>query len=408
MQSNEGPLFEVIKNESQARIKQDPISAQALQPGGPYDLWREGDHSHRLNDLVNAFAKYPRLPKLLDIEPIKETIFQGCREGTFVLRISKTGTTFWRQSSPQDPSVVKDLEVVLPEYAELSQIGRDLLLPGKLPGLWSEDGRPLAMKVLYQYFAGGYTATVLNKDYDYEQMYIIPKAPQKVVQAAIKEAVKNKMLWLLVGESSLYGEEVPEEILTADATLQLPPDQLTIQQLLPEELPEAWRGGQTTADSIARALSTKLQKRLPWTIIEEVLSRAFAAEKLDRTIDSGKWPCDVAGAKAIKIILKQTSYPGIGSSTTSDTSAHSKSDSRVAEGVQSLEETQDKRIAQAVLDPIEVQNLGNKVADLKMLTIGRDLKIAIQIEFSGRDLSVESLEKIEGLLRGISSDLVLE
>ncbi len=408
LQSNEGPLFDVIKNETQARIKQDPISAQALLPSGPYNIWREGDQSHRLNDLVNAFAKQPRLPKLLDIEPIKTTIFQGCKEGTFVLRISKTGTTFWRQVSPQDPTIVKDLEVVLPEYAELSEIVPDLLLPGKLPALWDENDRPLTLETLYRYFAGGHIATVLNKDYDYEQMYAIPKASQKVVQAAIKEAVKNKKLWLLAGASSLYGEEVPEEILTGDAMLQLPPSPLIIEQLLPEELPEVWQEGQTTADSIARALSAKLQQRLPWIIVKEVLTHAFAAEKLDRTIDSGKWPCDVAGAKAIKIILKQKDYSGISTSKTSDVSAHGSSGSKVAEEVQPLDGTQDKRVARAILDPMEVQNLGNKVTELKKLTIGKDLKIGIWIEFSSRDISTEKLEQIKELLKGIAPDLVLE
>ena len=60
------PLFGTIKAESRARIRETAISADALLPGGPYDLWREGETSRRVKDLVGAFAQFPHLPKMLN------------------------------------------------------------------------------------------------------------------------------------------------------------------------------------------------------------------------------------------------------------------------------------------------------------------------------------------------------
>ena len=69
-------------------------------PGGPYDLWREGETSRRLNDLVGAFALSPQLPKMLNRKAILDTLLLGCRQGEFVLRVTRPDRsvrTFWRQ-----------------------------------------------------------------------------------------------------------------------------------------------------------------------------------------------------------------------------------------------------------------------------------------------------------------------
>src|SRR6266567_3760974 len=38
------PLFEQIKADNRSRIQDTPISAEALLPDGPYNLWRAGKH----------------------------------------------------------------------------------------------------------------------------------------------------------------------------------------------------------------------------------------------------------------------------------------------------------------------------------------------------------------------------
>ncbi len=139
-----GPLFTRIKEDKdkRARIQDSPVSADALLPDGPYDLWREGEKSRRLKDLVGAFALLPHLPKMLNRSAILETPVLGCKEGQFVLRVirpDRSVRTFWRQEP--DEQAIKDptLEVVLPEAAEVVELSSDVLLPGRLPGLWQAE-----------------------------------------------------------------------------------------------------------------------------------------------------------------------------------------------------------------------------------------------------------------------------
>ncbi len=101
------PLFQVLKREPQSRIRETPVTAEALLPGGPYDLWREGEASHRLKDLVEAFAQFSRLPKMLNRRAIQETLLEGCRAGLFVFRLPRPDhsyRTFWRED-PDDAAL---------------------------------------------------------------------------------------------------------------------------------------------------------------------------------------------------------------------------------------------------------------------------------------------------------------
>ena len=79
-----GPLFAAIKNDERARIKETPVDAEALLPDGPYDLWREDDEARRVEDLAGAFARFPRLPKVLSPKILLDTVLQGVERGLFV------------------------------------------------------------------------------------------------------------------------------------------------------------------------------------------------------------------------------------------------------------------------------------------------------------------------------------
>lgn len=50
------PLFALIKADTRLRIQDTQVSADALLPGGPYDLWHSGETQRRVNDLIGAFA----------------------------------------------------------------------------------------------------------------------------------------------------------------------------------------------------------------------------------------------------------------------------------------------------------------------------------------------------------------
>ena len=99
-------------------------------PGGPYDLWREGETSRRIKDLVGAFAQFPKLPKMLRRKEILDTVVQGVQEGIWVAQVvrpDRSVKTFWR--TPIDEPALKDpeLEVLLPEAATLTELAQTCL-----------------------------------------------------------------------------------------------------------------------------------------------------------------------------------------------------------------------------------------------------------------------------------------
>ncbi len=184
------PLFNVIKKDPRAHIQETPVSADALLPGGPYDLWKEGDTARRFKDLVTAFAQFPHLPKMLNRQAILDTLVDGCQQGLFVLRQprpDKTYRTFWRQKP--DEVALKDaaLEVVLPEYASLTDLAPDLLAHNALPSLWA--GMEIRLQQVYEYFSGQHVVQVQKQGY--AEPVSIPKAEGPVVDAAVQEAVKK-------------------------------------------------------------------------------------------------------------------------------------------------------------------------------------------------------------------------
>lgn len=202
------PLFTTIKNDPRSRITETAVSAEALLPGGPYDLWREGEAARRVKDLTGAFAQQPRLPKMLSAQAILDTLLAGCRAGDFVLqtpRPDRSYRTFWREEIDTTAQRDAALEATLPETATLTRIAPALFVPGALPGPWS--GETLTVASLTAYFQGGHTVQVDRGNYS--EPVIIPCADEAVVFEAVHAAVKQGALWLLDGPTSLWQEEVP-------------------------------------------------------------------------------------------------------------------------------------------------------------------------------------------------------
>ncbi|MGB2613058.1 MAG: DUF499 domain-containing protein, partial [Isosphaeraceae bacterium] len=248
------PLFDQIREDTRSRIQETAISFEALLPEGPYDLWRSGETSRRVKDLVGAFAQFPQLPKMLNRQAILDTILQGCREGQFVLRLvrpDKSFRTIWRQTPTDDDLKNSALEVVLPEHAELSHIEPSLIAPKILPGLWQSDEMTVAD--LKAYFAGGRVVKLAREGY--EEPITIPKSDAQVVEQAAHDAVKTGTLWLTSGPTTLLMEDIPPGVLTNAATLQAPPPAISPNKILPDELAAAWTEGTTTARAVADALS---------------------------------------------------------------------------------------------------------------------------------------------------------
>jgi hypothetical protein len=396
------PLFTIIKKDPQSRIQESRVTADTLLPGGPYDLWREGETARRLKDLVEAFAQFSRLPKMLKRGAILDTLLDGCESGLFVFRLPRpegTYKTFWRERP--DELVLKDptLEVVLPETITLTSLPTSLLLPGALPELW--HGAELTLRELYDYFACGRVLTIQRREpggSEYPDEIAIPAAERSAIDTAIEEAVKEKRLWLISGTGSFLAEDLPAGILTDDAYVQLPPQPIAPAEILPENLVEAWPGEVTTAQAIADALSTKAGKTLPWVTIREAIDGAIRARMLEYTIDSGPWPCDYMGARAVKLTVYAPQEK------------HASPVPPVPPPKVQEERPRTLAAAGAFLDGEEIQSLSDQIGDLMIATVGLNLTFYVRVELAAganQQIPEETIAKVNTLLAEVSDKLKL-
>jgi hypothetical protein len=348
------PLFTKIVGDKRARIESTAINAEALLPGGPFNLWQSGEKSRYVKDLVGAFASTARLPKMLNRQAILDTLLRGCEAGDFALQITrgdKSVRTFWK-SRPDDHALADpSLEVVLSEAATLTEIEAGLLAPGTLPGLW--NGKPLKLGDIGAYFSGKHYVQVDKGGY--KEPMPIPGASLDVVKRAVSAAVKSGRVWITTPAMSVLGEDVPVSLLTDDAELHTPPAPAGATELLPDKLPAAWSGDETTAHFIHVALSTTRKQTLPWIVVRSALDDAFRLGLLERTIDSKDWPTDLGGAAAVKIrVSKRGAAPSGGG--------------------------YGARIAETELETNQVQDLADQVAEIKKAAAGQRLRFRVAVE----------------------------
>jgi len=393
-------LFKTVKDDKRTGIREKPISADALLPGGPYDLWREGEPSRRVKDLVGAFAQNPRLPKMVNTEATYQTLIAGCRDGLFVLQLQRPDhsyRTFWREEV--DQATLRDLtaEAVLPESATLTSLQPSLLAPNVLPGLWHEP--VLTFINVCDYFRGGHVIQVDKGGYSED--VAIPHASRETLEQAVASAVRAGDLWLMDGQASFYQEDVPVGMVSDGAILMAPPQPIKPQDILAQNLPEAWsEAGETTAKAIADALDTQTGKRLPWTIVQSAITSAFNARYLERTPESGPWPCDAGGAAAVRIRM-----PGA-SSVTSAVATHIAEAPLAYAPLSQMTPTQPGvLVAEAILRPNELQELADQIGELTRLATeaGAELTFHIRIEVSGADtqgLAPDLNDVLGGVKRG--------
>jgi hypothetical protein len=381
----DAPLFQLIKNDTRSRIQDSALNAEALLPGGPYDLWREGEESRWVKDLVGAFAQSPHLPKMLNRQAILQTLVQGCREGLFVLRLlrpDRSERTWWREKP--DENALKDpaLEVVLPEAASLAALPSGLLSPGAMPGLWNGD--EISVQAVYDYFAGGHEITIQQDGYD--EQVIIPKAEKSVVDAALTANIQDGKLWLISGPASIWQEDVPSGLLTDDAQLHGPPNRISLFDLLRDKLPGAWTNGETTALALCVGLSKAQDKALPWRVVRNAIDEALNSGMLELVMDSGPWPTDFPGAKAVKLreragkTIKPPPPP-------------------VQPNI---------LIAEADLLTHEIQELADQIPEISKAAAGLNLRIGIKIQLGGPQRPADDLvERLNNLLQLVSDKLKL-
>lgn len=342
------PHFETIKGDSRSRVQDTAVTAEALLPDGPYNLWKGDEKSRRVKDLAGAFAQLPHLPKMLKSQAILETLVEGCVQGTFVLKLTRPDRSFrtWWRSRP-DEAALNDpaLELVLPEAAELAEIPGELLATDALPELWTGD--EITAQDVLAYFDGSKVVQVDRGGFP--EPMTVPRAAPEVVNAAIADAVASGKVWLLAGPASLLSETIPAGVLTPAAKLRRPPAAISAAALLPENLPGAWQEGMASALALATALSQDAGATLPWKTVRDAISGALQARFVELTEDSGEWPCEFAGAKTVRIkVAEAQPTPGGGGG--------GKGDRGVA--------PPNVRTAEAEFEPSQLQDLGDAVPRL--------------------------------------------
>ena len=379
------PLFTTIKNDKRSRIQETAISAEAMLPGGPYDLWREGEQSRRVRNLVGAFAQSPKLPKMLRTRGIMDTVVSGVRQGIWVAqyeRPDKTTKTFWRTAIDEPALKEPSLEVVLPETATLSELSPNLLKHQELPGLWSSD--EITVHDLYDYFSGEHVVNIPKEGY--EEPLTIPKCEPVEIDAAVIQAVEQGTLWLTSGPASLLNETVPAGVLSASASLRPPPDPITVQEFMEAEVPGAWKDNKTNALALATALSSKREVNLPWHTVKTAISGAIKANWLKLSEESGDWPCEFAGAQNVLLEIPRE--------------IHHPDPPPYRAGV---------LIAAADLEPYGIQDLADQIPAITEAAVGTNLKFNIRVEFGGETPpDPEAVDKINELLAEVDDTLRLK
>lgn len=373
------PLFPKIVADKRLRIESTAVNAEALLPGGPYDLWAEGEKARFVKDLVGAFAATARLPKMLNRTAILETLLQGCEAGDFVLRVTradKSIRTFWKcrpdETALGDPS----LEVVLSDAAVLTELDYAVLAPGALPGLW--DKGAISLAGLASYFSGKHFVPIDKGGYT--ENLLIPAAEEEAIKAAVEQAIKSGRVWLVNGAISVLGEEVPAGFLNDQAVLYPPPAPISSADLLPAQLGSAWAGDETTAHLLHAALSAKAGKPLPWTPVRQALEDGFRLGLFERLLTSGPWPCDLGGASAVKMRLVKS-----GAKETRTTAYGAK-------------------VATAELETHEVQDLADQIDEIKQVTAGHALHIKVTVEFGeAGKVEQEVIDRVNGILGKIKT-----
>ena len=378
------PLFVTIKADRRSRIQETAINAEALLPGGPYDLWRDDEPSRRVKDLASAFAENPRLPKMLRAQEILATIDRGVRDGLFVASLTRPDRsvkTWWRTPIDEAALVEPALEVFLPGAATLSDIDPGVLSPGALPVLWTAESVTVADVV--DYFTGGRTVMVPRGGYD--EPVAIPACPREWVEAAIEQAVERGGLWLLNGPASFQGEVLPAGVLTATATLRAPMEPLPVQRLLPDGVADAWVSGEANVLALSAALAGQEGRPVPWMVLRRAIDDAIAARWLEAAPGSGAWPCDVAAAAAVKLRTPIATEP---TAVAVPTAAYK---------------------ASARLEPDALQDLVDALEEIVKASAGvrLEFRLAVQLGNDAKDVPAETVDRIDALLRSVSPDLRL-
>jgi hypothetical protein len=327
---------------------------------------------------------------MLNTQAILDTLLAGCEEGTFVLRLPRPDHSFraWWRLRPDDTAMADPaMEVVLTEHAKLTEFGPHMVAPGGLPGLW-QNGLTTMQDVI-EYFSGSKMIQVSKGDYEEPQH--VPKANTNLIEAAVSAAVQQGLVWLISGPASLWNEEVPPGILSPAAELLSPPNPIPATALLPESIPTAWSGDQTSALALATALAHKEGRTLPWTLVAKAIENALRANYIELISPPNTWPCANSGAPQARFKMRVAGGLGREGGT-----------------------VQERKITRTTADysPAQLQDLVDELNDLLSTAATAGLNVAFTLEVrvgtEDKHPDVETLAKLQEILTKINPSAKFE
>ena len=175
-------------------------------------------------------------------------------------------------------------------------------------------------------------------------------------------------MWLTSGPASILSEPVPAGVLSASAILRPPPERISVDELMAESIPDAWKDSKTNALAIATALSTRRGMTLPWSTVQAAIEDGIRARWIELSDEGASWPCDLAGAQHA---LLQVPPPS--------------EQIRDGEGKPYGPKPQGLLIAEAVLEANGIQDLADQIPDIAKAAVGNDLKFNVRVELGGEN-----------------------
>jgi hypothetical protein len=175
---------------------------------------------------------------------------------------------------------------------------------------------------------------------------------------------------------SFCGEEPAAGAIAKAAVLRSPPAPIALTALTPEELPDGWSDGTTTALSLQTAISAKVAPpgvTLPWSTAFRAINDALNSRFLE-VVPGGpvSWPCEAQSAAAVEFRLPAVGTGSGGNGAAVPTGFGEKPQENVA-------------IAQASLGGAALVALADAMADVQatVAAYGTTLIFKVSVEAKG-------------------------
>ena len=432
--------FERVKTAliAEDRLLTTSLDPDLLTPDSYYDIWGEDETSKPVQGLYGMFASLPRLPRLLNRQVFVDSLRRAVTEGRIILRIirpDESQNTYWRGTSPTDEDFQKkELEIVPIEHAELHNLSADLLVPGRLLGLWQGDNVPTTVGAIQNFFDGDEAPKL---------------ASDNVLLEAIQSAVQNGLLMARHQDKAYLKEAIPDAGITDDLELLAPLEPISGSEISHKVLPDAWDNETASVGKIIYALTVIKGSPIPWPLIVDAVNEGLSNNLFEFIDNSPPWPCaaeevdriglkvsqapvtiepkDLVGNDAESAwesgqptlaLIKETLEAKRGISIPDDVFRYAVEQAIkigiIASGDESLTNGFYKiqvrkpawmRHAESELTEMEIQDLTETVSNLANIAPELDFKFRISITAEGEPPSSEMLEQINEALRTVTDKL---